>query len=294
MAGQDWKIIAQTRDKLGETPMWHAGEQAIYWTDWYGPTIHRMAWGQDKIESWTIPGETVLGSFVFASNGRLLLAVDSGLKLFDPATGATTPFLDPNGGREGVIYNDGKMDRFGRLWVGTHEITETDPRAILYCVAPDGSWNVGDSGYASCNGPAFSPDGRTMYFSDTVGRRIVAYDVSPDTRRLSRRRVFATFAPDQGMPDGLTVDAEGGVWCAQYGGGRVSRFHPDGAVHSTHHLPCPITAAVGFGGPDMTTLFIATGWNAGVQKAADETGVGGALLAIETSFKGIPEPIFAA
>ena len=82
----DWTIVSPTRDRLAESPMWHAAEEALYWTDWYGPTLHRKRWGQDKVESWTIANETVLGSFVFASRGRLLLAVDSGLVLFDPAT----------------------------------------------------------------------------------------------------------------------------------------------------------------------------------------------------------------
>ena len=131
MTSPDWKIVAQTRDRLGESPMWHPGQKALYWVDWYGPTLHRLVWGQQKIESWTIPGETVLGSFVFANDGRLLLAVDSGLKLFDPATGATRAFADPNEGRPGIAYNDSKLDRSGRLWVGTFDRPETEPRGIL-------------------------------------------------------------------------------------------------------------------------------------------------------------------
>lgn len=292
MAPPDWKILTPLRDRLGENPMWHKGENAFYWSDWFGPTIHRLKWGQDKVESWSFPGETVLGSFVFARGGRLLVAVDSGLKLFDPATGALTAFADPNGGREGIVYNDGKLDRFGRLWIGTYELTETEPRGILYCVMPDGTWHVGDSGYASCNGPAFSPDGATMYFSDSVGRRIMAYDVSPDTPRLSNRRIFAEI--DEGLPDGLTVDAQGCLWCAQYGGAAVTRFQPDGTVERVLEFPCPITAAVALGGPEMNTLFVATGFSLGVERAEDETGMGGLMFTLATDIKGLPEPIFAA
>lgn len=284
----DWTIVSPTRERLAESPMWHAAEQALYWTDWYGPTIHRKRWGSDAVESWTIPGETVIGSLVFARGGRLLLAVDSGLVLFDPATGAMTPFADPDGGREGMVYNDGKLDRFGRMWVGTYELTESEPRGILYCVTPDGRTSIGDSGFASCNGPAFSPDGRTLYFSDSVGRRILSYDVSPDSRKLANRRVFASFAAEDGLPDGLTVDSDGGLWCALYGGGRVLRFTPDGRIDRRYDLPCPITAAPGFGGPEMNMLFVATG--------KDETGNtdAGAVFAIETEFRGIAEPVFAA
>ena len=289
----DWTIVSPIRDRLAESPMWHAGERALYWTDWYGPTLHRKRWGQETVESWTIRNETVLGSFVFASHGRLLLAVDSGLVIFDPATGKTTPFANPDGSREGMVYNDSKLDRFGRLWVGSFELTETDPRGVLHCVTADGVATIGDAGFASCNGPAFSPDGRTLYFSDSVNRRILAYDVSPDSRRLTNRRVFASFKLHEGLPDGLTVDSNGGVWCALFGGARVVRFEPDGTLNAGYALPCPITAAVGFGGPDMNILFVATGWSSGVEQASDEMHGGGAVFAMETSFRGIPEPVFA-
>ncbi len=283
----DWKIIANTRDKLGESPMWHVAERALYWVDWYGPTLHRLKHGQDKVESWTIPKETILGSFVFAERGRLLLAVDSGIKLFDPATGTLTPFADPNQSRPGVAYNDSKLDRSGRLWVGTFDLPETEPRGILYCVEPDGTWTVGDSGFPVCNGPAFSADGRTLYFSDSMGRRVLAYDVSPKSTVLTNRRTFAQFSAEEDVPDGLTVDAEGCLWCALYGSGRITRFAPDGAVVRHYDLPCPIVTAAGFGGPDMTTLYVTTGVTPGNDH-------GGAVFALETGIRGLPEPIFAA
>jgi sugar lactone lactonase YvrE len=293
MAGASWTIAAQTHDRLGESPMWHPDHNALYWIDWYGPTLHRRIWGQDELRSWTIPDTSMIGSFVFASGGRLMLAVDSGLVLFDPETGTTSAFADPNGGRENVLYNDSKLDRFGRLWVGTFEVTETEPRGILHCVEADGSSSIGDSGFAVCNGPAFSPDGETMYFSDSAGRRILAYDVSRISRALKRRRVFAQFGDGEGLPDGLTVDAEGAVWCAHYGSGRVSRFAPDGRVLQSITLPCPVVTAPAFGGPDLTTLFVTTGWSPGVTRAADEPGPGGGVLALETGIRGLAEPIFA-
>jgi sugar lactone lactonase YvrE len=278
-------IFAQTHDRLGESPMWHTAEQALYWVDWYGPTLHRKAWGGDKVQSWTIPGETVFGSFVFAAGGKLLAAVDSGLRLFDPATGASTLFADPNEARPGVGYNDSKLDRSGRLWAGTFDVPETEPRGILYCVEPDGTWSVADSGFAVCNGPAFSPDGRTMYFSDSMGRRVLAYDVSPTSRIPANRRVFASFA--DGVPDGLTVDAEGCLWCAHYGAGRLVRFAPDGAIVRTYDLPCPVVTAAAFGGPDMTHLFVTTG-----HSPEGKQDPGGAVFVMDTGIKGLEEPLF--
>ena len=280
-------LHAQTHDRLGESPMWRADEQALYWIDWYGPTLRRKRMGEEKVESWTIPNETIIGSFVFASHGRLLIAVDSGLKLFDPATGKATPFADPNESRPGVAYNDSKLDRQGRLWVGTFDIPEKEPRGILYCVEPNGQWSVADSGFAVCNGPAFSGDGRTMYFSDSNTRRVLAYDIDANSRIPGNRRTFAEFSAEDGVPDGLTVDAEGGLWVALYGGGKLIRFAPDGSVIRSYELPCPIVTAAGFGGPDMTTLFVTTG------RSENATDPGGAVFTLETNIKGIPEPVFA-
>ena len=285
------EILAQTRDRLGESPMWHSGEQAIYWVDIYGPILHRMRVGE-PVESWTIPGARFIGSFVFVTGGRLMLAIDTGLVLFDPATASFAPFCDPNGGREAVIYNDSKLDRHGRLWVGTLDLPEVEPRGILYCVDEQGRATVGDSGFAICNGPAFSPRGETLYFSDSAGRRILAYDLAPDNSVLRNRRTFATMASDEGMPDGLTVDTEGGVWCAHFGAGRLTRYLPDGSIASMIELPCPVITSMSFGGPNMTTLFVTTGWSPGVERSEDEHSPGGALLAIETDITGIREPEF--
>ncbi|PZF75404.1 SMP-30/gluconolactonase/LRE family protein [Aestuariivirga litoralis] len=286
------RIVAQTRDRLGESPLWHQAEQAIYWTDLYGPILHRL--GRDgRIESWTIPGTSFIGSFVFASGGRVMLAIDTGLALFEPGSGRITPFADPNAAREGVIYNDSKIDRQGRLWVGTLDLAEAEPRGMLYCVDAEGNARLGDGGFTVCNGPAFSPDGGVLYFSDSVGRRLLAYDLAPGTPVLRNRRVFAALGPDDGIPDGLTVDAEGGLWCAHYGAGRLTRFAPDGTVLMVIDLPCPIVTSMGFGGPDMTTLYVTTGWSPGVTRAEDETGPGGALLAFDTGIRGLPEPVFA-
>ncbi len=292
MAAREWQVVAQTRDRLGESAIWHPRERAIYWIDWYGPIVHRLRLDGGKLESWTIPGATTSGSLVFATGGRLLLALDRGLTLFDPTTSKRESFADPNEGRPGVSYNDSKVDRFGRLWVGTFDVSETEPRGILYCVDRNGRATIGDSGFLVCNGPAFSPDGRILYFSDTGGRRILAYDMAADTPRLTNRRLFAAMSADEGFPDGLTVDAGGDVWCAHYGAGRVTRYAPDGKVKEVYRMPCPAVTSCSFGGDELATLYVTTGWSPGVQWAEDEPGEGGALFSIEVGAQGLAEPEF--
>jgi sugar lactone lactonase YvrE len=281
MTTPNYAIAAATRDKLGESPVWNAVEQAVYWVDWYGPVIHRLHAPSGRLDHWTVPNTTMIGSIVQAKAGRLLLAIDPGLTYFDPRTGAYEPFCDPNGGREGVSYNDAKVDRFGRCWVGTFDVAEAEPRGILYCVLPDGAWTVADSGFAVCNGPAFSPDGLTLYFSDSVGRRILAYDVMASDCRLRNRRLFAGFGEADGVPDGLTVDARGDIWCAHYGAGRITRFAADGAVKDTLALSCELTTSCCFGGAGLKTLYVTTG--------VSTAEPGGALLALAVDAVGLAE-----
>lgn len=290
--GNVWRVAAATRDKLGESPMWDAAAQALYWIDWYNPIVHRLDPETGSLSHWNIPGVASIGSIVLANNGRLLLALEHGLHMFDPASATLAYFADPSGQRQGVGYNDAKIDREGRCWIGTFDHAEVDPRGILYCVDEKGRGDVGDSGFAVCNGPAFSPNGTTLYFSDTVGRRILAYDMSPNSTRLTNRRLFAAFADTEGMPDGLTVDASGDLWCAHYGAGLLSRYAPDGERKSLLQLPCPVVTSLCFGGGDLRTIYVTTGWSPGVSRPVDETGPGGSLLSIRVDTAGIAEPVF--
>jgi sugar lactone lactonase YvrE len=291
MKSHNWTVIAQEHDKLGESAMWRPAEQAIYWVDWYGPTLRRRR-GGDPVQSWTFSGFSILGSFTFATGGQLLLALNGGIKIFDPVSGRLRDFADPNQGREGVAYNDGKIDRQGRLWIGTFDVNERDPRGILYCVDGAGNVHVADSGYAVCNGPAFSPAGNILYFSDSMGKRIIAYDVDPATPQLRNRRIFADLAGESGLPDGLTVDAEGHLWCALYGAGRVVRLAPDGSMRASYTLPAANVTSCAFGGPSMTTLFVTSGEDASSLGKAGTPRSDGALFACELGIRGLVEPEF--
>ncbi|MEX2200967.1 MAG: SMP-30/gluconolactonase/LRE family protein, partial [Dongiaceae bacterium] len=171
------RVAVACEDALGESVFWHAGEQALYWIDFFGPSLHRFDPLSGARQEWAIPGSRQVGSAVPLADGRLLLALDDGLHIFDPARTRVSFFADPNEGRPGIGYNDAKVDRAGNYWVGTYDAAERAPRGILYRMTPDRTVRVADSGYMVCNGPAFSPDGRILYFSDTAGRRLLAYDL---------------------------------------------------------------------------------------------------------------------
>ena len=280
------KVAAPTRDRLGESVMWHVEEQALYWIDLLNPTIRRMKRGTGEPESWTIPNTGVLGSLTLASGGRLMIAVDQGLMLFDAKTGRSEPFCDPNEQRVEMLYNDSKIDRDGRLWIGNCDKPEKEPRGVFYSVERDGSYHLADAGFAVANGPAFSPDGNVLYFSDSVGRRLLTYRIDRKTGRLHDRQLFATIE-NAGMPDGITTDAAGRLWVAHYGGGRVTRYTPDGKVDTVIPVPVPNVTSVGLAGPTLTTLYITTAEN-----PASPDPLDGALFSIEVDGPGLPEPVF--
>jgi sugar lactone lactonase YvrE len=291
MTSHHWTVVAQEHDKLGESAMWHPVDQAIYWVDWYGPTLRRLGNGV-PVKSWTFSECSILGSFVFAAGGKFLLALNTGIKLFDPVSGGLRDVADPNQGREGVAYNDSKVDRQGRLWIGTFDVKEKDPRGILYCIDAAGNVHVADSGYTVCNGPAFSPDGSILYFSDTMGKRIIAYDVDSRVPHLRNRRVFADLGGETGLPDGLTVDAEGCLWCALYGAGRIVRLSSDGSRCASYAVPAANVTSCAFGGPSMTTLFVTSGENPSAPGAAGTSHADGALFACDMGIRGLVEPEF--
>ncbi len=231
----DWRIRAQTHDRLGESILWHPQEEALYWIDYYGPFVHRQRDIDGAVETWKLEVGETIGSLVFVDGHGLLVAMDHGLYFFEPGTGSTRFFADPKNGSRDLIYNDAKVDRAGRYWVGTLNLDEAKASGSFYRVSPNGDTSVADGGFAICNGPTFSPDNRSLYFSDSGERRILHYELD-ERGAVSNRRTFFTFSAEDGLPDGLAVDSLGNVWCALYGGCK-------GCLHRSHRTPEAISCA---------------------------------------------------
>jgi sugar lactone lactonase YvrE len=276
------RVETAHRARLGESPVWSVAEQALYWVDFYGPAIHRLSPADGQLHSWPVPGVEQVGSIVLARDRQLLAATDKGLFRFNRKTGEVSFVADPNGRRDGIGYNDAKVDRQGRYWVGTFDVAETAPRGILYRLDEFHQAVVADSGYVVCNGPAFSPDGGVLYFSDTVGRQVIAYDVDKVSGALSGRRLFFHLPDDEGFPDGLTVDSAGCLWVAHYGAGLISRLAPTGERLSSLRLSTLNTASLCFGGADLSRLYVTTGIH-------PTDSLGGRLLSFDSGVTGLPD-----
>ena len=270
---------------LAEGPVWDPDAGRLCWVDITRGEVHRFdpATGQDS--SFRL-GEEVgavasRGRRAGARPGRRFRHLRRGrLRPTRPARIDT----EPAGGR----MNDGKCDPAGRFWAGTLHGGVTGA-AALHRLDPDGLVHTVLTGLTVSNGLGWSPDGRTMYHVDTPTGGVDAYDYDLDTGRLARRRRLVTV--QRGKPDGLTVDADGGLWVALWGGWAVQRFTPDGRLDRTVDVPVERVTSCGFGGDDLGTLYITTAGR-GVPDPAREPHAGG-IFAVDPAVPGLPPTAWA-
>lgn len=295
------RCVYQARSVLGEGALWSTDERKLYWIDQMRPEIHRFdpATGHDEHLASDLPAQ--LGAMVPRASGGLVLAASDGITAIDTATMQRSPIVNPIAGKPRATFNDAKCDRQGRLWAGTTDREETDAIGELYRVDADGTAHRIADGFICSNGPSFSPDGRVVYHTRSHDRTIVAYDVDPDTGAASNQRLFARIAPEDGIPDGSTVDAEGHVWCTHWDGARVTRYRPDGTVDRVVRMPVRTPTSCAFGGPDLKTLFITTAsitmvdkrWVYMTDAQFDASPDEGGIFALDVDVPGLPEPAFA-
>ena len=282
--------IGDHTDSLGESPLWHEGEQALYWIDIRRPAIRRLDHASGRVETWALPD--LVGSIAFASDRRLLVAMADTVSLFDPSTQALEPIARLPVRIEGHRFNDGRCDREGRFWVGTmHNITRA-PEGVLYRLEGRGDLVEQMSGLCIPNSLAWSPDGHTMYFADSLHYTIYAHDFDAASGRMGEKRVFATTqAP--GFPDGSTIDADGFLWNAEFNASRIVRYAPDGRVDRVIGLAVRRPTCCAFGGPGFETLYVTTASQNMTPEELEAEPLAGALLAFDVGVRGLPEPRFA-
>ncbi len=288
-----WQPLPVEPSLLGESPFWHPDEGALYWCDIPGRKINRFVMASGAHAEWAFDSEPA--SVAPLPGGELLVAFRDGLHRFSPTSGQRTRVAPPPYDPREERFNDGKADPQGRFWVGTiHE--RRQPHASLYRFGGGRLERVAGD-IANSNGLGFSPDGRTLYWADTAGHRVHAFDLSAADGSLSRRRTFAEFPPKPasgelstygGRPDGAAVDAEGAYWCALYEGGRLLRFAPDGTLLAELPLPARCPTMPCFGGPDLRTLFVTTARD---KRPAEELAAlpwSGRVLMLRVDVPGLP------
>lgn len=284
------EVVVESRDILGEVPLWSVTDQTLYWIDVRRPALQTYRPSDGTVGRWPLPEP--VGSFCLRSRGGMLLAMKSGLFTFDPTTRKLERVLAPEPQLPGNRLNDGKCDRQGRFWVGSMNDGDRLPTGTLYRIDEDWTCRPMVHGITIPNSLAWSPDGRTMYFSDTPTRKIMAFDYDLDSATIRNGRVFADLADHPGRADGSTVDVEGFLWNAEVHGSRVVRYTPDGRVDRVITLPVTAVTSCAFGGPDMRTLFVTSATQRLSESELAMQPLAGALFAIDAGVAGIPETPF--
>lgn len=282
--------IWPARALLGEAPVWHEAERRLYWLDIKG---HRLrACDADGLDRRVIDLPCVSASLVPRRNGGFVVGARGHLATVNLANGKLANLVALEADKPGNRFNDGKADAHGRLWLGSMHDAETEASGTLYRINPDLTWTRADTGYVVTNGPAISPDGKTLYHTDSPSRTIYAFDLGADGG-LSNKRVFLRFSEDEGYPDGMTCDAGGLLWVAHWAGARVTGRNTDGTVRSTIALPTPFVTSCCFGGEDYRTLFITTAAIGLSPEARDADALAGGLFAAKPGTVGLPAALFA-
>jgi sugar lactone lactonase YvrE len=279
---------------LGETPVWVAREQALYWINVLEPPeLHRWDAGTAEHRVWPMPGR--IGGVAITEAGGIIVALADGLYDFTPDANqpngelklrAKSPLV------EGAALHETGCDRQGRLWVGgigRRVDDKTQNEAALFRLIGNTLVPVLES-FACSNGLAVAPDGRRLYHTDCMTGVLERWDLDPATGNISNPREFFRLPLDQGLIDGATVDAEGGYWAAVFMGAKLLRLLPDGTPDLEVRLPFKNPTKVMFGGPDLDTLYITV---AGLKLDPNEpdTANAGGVFSFKPGVKGLPEPL---
>jgi sugar lactone lactonase YvrE len=291
------ELVFDARNGVGESPVWLAAEQALYWVDIPGRSLFRWTASSGEVKRWNSP--EMIGCIAPHPGGGWIAAMESGVaQLLPGADGSleVKPLAQVEHALPAMRFNDGRCDRQGRLRAGTMLMDMGAGRAagVLYGFDPEArKLEPMLSGLIVSNGLAYSPDGRTMYLSDSHPdvQQIWAFDYDIDTGKPSRRRVFVDMKPLPGRPDGAAIDEDGCYWICANDAGQVHRFTPAGVLDRSISLPVKKPAMCAFGGPNLDTLFV-TSIRPKDTDLADQPLAGG-LFAMRPRVRGLPEPMFS-
>lgn len=252
---QTYRIIERPlRDQLGEGLWWSARENAVYWVDILAPALHRLSLADESVSTWPMPEKI---GWVAERRDRpgFIAGMQSGFceLTLDPLV--CRPLVNPEPHYPNNRMNDAMVDHLGRIWAGTMDCGAEIETGSLYCLGTDLTVTCRDRGYIVTNGPVLSPERDRLYHNDT-GRGVVYRFAFGSDGEIREKSEFLKFPPDWGLPDGMTVDAEGGLWIAHWGGARVSRFTPDGKVERVIPLPVSQVTNCVFAGARLDRMFV--------------------------------------
>lgn len=284
------ELIVDARNATGESPVWNAAEQALYWVDIPAGRLHRWSVADGQTQSWQ--ADEMLACLAMHPSGGWLAGMQSGLFHLRPQ--------DDGGIRSECLarvehphpqmrFNDGRCDRQGRFWAGTMLLDMAAGAHVGALYRYDGQLQQRLDDLIVPNGLAFSPDGRIMYLSDShpTVQAVWAFDYDTDSGTPHNRRLFIDMTRHPGRPDGAAVDVDGCYWICGNDAGLVHRFTPDGRLDRSLAVPVQKPAMCAFGGPQLDTLFVTS-----IRPAGDvsEQPLAGGVFALSPGVRGMAEP----
>lgn len=281
------KVVLEYKSVLGECPVWDSAGQRIFWVDVFKNEIHQFYINKQIHRIITIDQKP--GSIALTNTGKLIAALQNGFGLINPDNGDIKMVNDTEAAISGNRFNDGKCDPKGRFWAGSMSLTGKRGMGNLYSLGQNGKASLEISGVSVSNGMAWSLDHKIFYYIDTPTGQVVAYDYDNISGSISNKREVITIPKQEGVPDGMTIDTEGMLWIALWGGGRVSRWNPiEGKVICSIPLPVTKVTSCVFGGDDLCDLYITTAKVGLTEHELKEQPLAGALFVIKNSgFKGV-------
>lgn len=284
MSPYEPQCVAPTSCLLGQSPVWSASEGLLWWVDPKRAKLHRYNPRTGNTRRYDLP---MKASVIALSRGEILMAGDLEIGFFDPSTEENVRLVELEGEPEGNRINAGGVAPDGSFWAATMDSEEADARGAWYRFGPDRA--IDRLNLPSVIIPStacFSPDGGTFYTCDVTEQEILSFDHDGGLG-LTNRRVFATTSSGAGYPDGSAIDAEGCFWNAEWDGGRIVRYRPDGAIDRTVRLPTVRPTGCSFGGRDLKTLYVTTARTGLTSFQMDTQPFAGSLFALQVETPGL-------
>lgn len=287
------ELVLDAKAELAEGPVWDEREQRLYWVDIMQKKVHKLdpMTGTDEV----ISTDQYIGAIVPRENGGFVAAMHKGVYILDAEGNRVHTIAQPERHLNANRFNDGKCDPQGRFWAGTLAMDGTRQNSALYRIETNGTCEKVIDKVSISNGLAWSPDQTEFYYIDSLTKQVWAYSFEPETGRIHNQRVAVEIKEeDDGIPDGMTIDAEGMLWVAHWGGYKVSRFNPvTGERLAQIFVPAKQVTSCTFGGSNFDELYITT-----AREGLDETELAkyplaGGIFRVKTSVKGCAVHRFA-
>lgn len=284
------KLLLSAQTELGECPVWDAGRNTLFFMDIVGRKLHAYDWGSGQDRVLELPA--LGGALALAQDGRLIAGLQTGVHIIDPDTGSIKFLIDPEQDKPDHRLNEGKCDPEGRFWFGSISTVGRFPTGCLYRLETDGSVTKVLDDISVPNTMAWLRDGRHMIFADSVKKQIWGFTYDAESGSISDREVFIDVSDFQGIPDGVAVDEDDGLWIAEFGGAAVHHYSADGKPIEKVTLPASQVTSCVFAGPELRHLVIVT-----AKRLLDESGRkaqphSGDLFVVEPGVRGLQPHLF--